>query len=153
MPRPLINNTAAASQGFAAPRAKAATAGRRRVLTSRRSQDYQHALRAMDSSGHVATADLAKIVDDVRREFDETNSASPFGIVARCYLGAPYEVHTLALDGSIIDHYEVGKALPGGLERARSLAVSVAYAAIEVYPDRLVCVRVDGSVVALESDA
>jgi hypothetical protein len=107
----------------------------------------------MDSSGHVATADLAKIVDDVRREFDETNSASPFGIVSRCYLGAPYEVHTLALDGSIIDHYEVGKALPGGLERARSLAVSVAYAAIEVYPDRLVCVRVDGSVVALESDA
>jgi hypothetical protein len=150
MPRPLMNtNSAAVSAGFAAPRA---TTARRRILTGRRSEGYRKALRAMDSSGHVATVDLTKVIDDFRKEFDDANCTMPIGIVAKCYLGAPFEVHTLALDGSIVEHYEVDKQLPGGLERARSLAASLAYDAIEVYPDRMVCVRVDGSVVALEAD-
>jgi hypothetical protein len=151
MPRPLMNNSAAQSFGLARPAAK--SAARTRILTTRRSAGYQRAIRGMDTSGHVATVDMVKIVADVRREFEDANCSTPFGIVARCYLGAPFEVHTLALDGSIVHHYEVGKPLPGGLERARSYALSVAFDAIEVYADRLVCIRVDGSVVSLEGDA
>ncbi|TCO59754.1 hypothetical protein [Actinocrispum wychmicini] len=150
MPRPLMNTDAdAASSGQLRPRPTKSVA-RDRLLTTRRSATYLRAIRELDAAGHVAAVDLARIVDDFRREFEDANCSTPVGIVSRCYLGAPYEVHTLALDGSIVEHYETGKQLPGGLERARSYAMSVAFDAIEVYPDRLVCVRVDGSVVALE---
>jgi hypothetical protein len=145
------NSAASAAWNRSTPTTK--SSARQRILANRRSSAYQRAIRALDVSGHVARVDVAKVVDDIRREFDEANCSTPFGIVARCYLGDPFEVHTLALDGSIVQHYEKGKQLPGGLERARSYAMSVAFDAIEVYPDRLVCVRVDGSVVALEGDA
>jgi hypothetical protein len=97
--------------------------------------------------------EIDEFVDGVRHEFAEKYHTIPAGIVAECFLGEPFEVHTLALDGSIIEHYRRGQALPAALERARALAGSPAYLAVEVYPDRLVCVRADGSVVLLEGES
>ncbi|MCR3750279.1 hypothetical protein [Lentzea californiensis] len=123
-----------------------------KVLSGGRSARYLRSLKALDGAGKLATADISELVDAVHREFADKFCSTPVGIVARCYLGAPYEVHTLAMDGSIISHYRTGEALPHGMDRARSLAESDHYLAIEVYPDRLVCVRPDGSIVLLESD-
>ncbi|GAB3735065.1 hypothetical protein GCM10027598_60940 [Amycolatopsis oliviviridis] len=97
--------------------------------------------------------EIDEFVDGIRKEFADKYCSTPLGIVGKCYLGEPFEVHTLALDGSIIEHYHHGQGLPGGLERARALAVSPAYLAVEVYPDRMVCARADGSIVIMESDS
>ncbi|WP_188135101.1 hypothetical protein [Lentzea indica] len=123
-----------------------------KVLAERRSARYLRSLQGLDASGKVGTVDVSELVDAVHREFADKFCATPLGIVSRCYLGAPYEVHTLAMDGSIISHYRTGEPLPHGMDRARSLAESDHYLAIEVYPDRLVCVRPDGSTVLLEND-
>lgn len=55
--------------------------------------------------------------------------------VSICYLGKPYEVHTLDITGQIIEHYKSGHILPGGLEKARSIAMRGGYDFIEVYVD------------------
>lgn len=75
--------------------------------------------------------------------------ACPLGLVARCYLGPPYEVHVLDLAGRIIEHYEVGRAMPGRFEQARALALHDAYAFVEVTDTELRAVRADGSVTAV----
>jgi hypothetical protein len=124
-----------------------------RLKSGRRSENYLRAIRTLDAAGSLSAVEIDEFVDGVRREFAEKYHTIPFGIVARCFLGEPFEVHTLALDGSIIDHYRRGQALPAALERARALAGSPAYLAVEVYPDRLVCVRADGSVVLLEGES
>jgi hypothetical protein len=104
----------------------------------------------LDAAATLTPAVTAEIVDEIHREFSEKWGSTPLGIVAKCYLGVPFEAHTLALDDSIIEHYERGRALPGGLEKARSLTGTDTYVAIEVYTDRLVCIRHDGTVIALE---
>lgn len=152
MPRPLINRKTTAA-GLPAQVTRAARAPGGRIRTDRRSDRYVKALRALDSGGHLATADVAGIVDDVHREFSEQFCSEPLGIIGKCYLGEQFEVHTLALDGSIIEHYRAGQSLPGGMERARTLAESPLYLAVEVYADRVVCIRADGSAVLLESES
>ncbi|PRY34272.1 hypothetical protein CLV43_11745 [Umezawaea tangerina] len=122
------------------------------MRTARRSDSYLRAIRALDGSGRIGAVEVGKLVDDIRREFHEKYCAVPIGIVGKCHLGPPFEVHTLATDGGIIEHYRTGQELPGGLEKARTMASSDAYLAIEVYADRMVCVRPDGSTVALGSD-
>lgn len=49
--------------------------------------------------------------------------------------GKPYEVHTLDIGGGIVDHYKEGEVLPGGLEKARGIALKGGYDFIEVYVD------------------
>jgi hypothetical protein len=124
-----------------------------RLHDGTRSENYRKALRALDSSGRLGAVEIDGFVDDIRKEFADRYCSAPLGIVGKCYLGEPFEVHTLALDGAIIEHYRRGQALPGALERARALAESPAYLAVEVYPDRLVCARADGSIVIMESDS
>ncbi len=153
MPRPLINKNTSTTGLPAQQVTRAARPRGGRVRTDLRSDRYVKALRALDSGGHVASADVERIVDDVRREFSEEYCSEPLGIIGKCYLGEPFEVHTLALDGSIIEHYRTGQSLPGGMERARSLAQSPLYLAVEVYADRVVCIRADGSAVLLEGES
>ena len=68
------------------------------------------------------------------------------GFVDKCYLGAPYEVHTIDLSGGIIEHYKRGQILPNGMEKARTLAMSGSYQFIEVYTNCLRAVSSNGSV-------
>jgi hypothetical protein len=152
VPKPLITQqNGILSRSRRATNNTVSTGGR--LKSGRRSENYLRAVRALDASGSLSAVKTDEFVDGVRREFAEKYHTIPFGIVAECFLGEPFEVHTLALDGAIIEHYRRGQALPSALERARALAVSPAYLAVEVYPDRLVCVRADGSVVLLEGES
>jgi hypothetical protein len=152
VPKPLTTRQNAALSRVRST-ANSTTTSSGRLKSGRRSENYLRAIRALDASGSTSAVEIDEFVDGVRREFAEKYHTIPFGIVAECFLGEPFEVHTLALDGSIIEHYRRGQALPAALERARALAVSPAYLAVEVYPDRLVCVRADRSVVLLEGES
>ena len=76
-------------------------------------------------------------IDAIRAEFPDIVSIAsiPIGIVAQCFLGAPYEVHTINITGGIIAHYKRGEPLPEGMEGARSLAAHGGYEFVEVYSD------------------
>lgn len=150
MPRPVINRlTAAASTSMTSQQRTAAPT--ERMLLDKRSARYRELLARLDASATLSPVEIKGIADDLRREFEKKWANVPIGIVSRCHLGIPFEVHTLSLDGSIIEHYRTGEALPRGLDRARDLARTDVYLAIEVYQDRLACVRPDGSTVVLGS--
>ena len=40
-------------------------------------------------------------------------------MVSKCFLGDPYEVHTVDFTHTIIKHYKQGEVLPDGMEKAR----------------------------------
>lgn len=154
MPRPRIDLGQQAQGALSASqRPRTTTAGTDgRLLTSARSARYAAAVAKLDGSATLTEVQTARIVDDIHREFAEKWAAFPAGIVGHCFLGAPFEVHTLTADGQIVEHYQVGEPLPGLLEKARSLARHDTYLAIEVYPDRMVCVRHDGTITILGAD-
>ena len=87
------------------------------------------------------------IIDTIRNELPEVALGGYLlGYVSVCYLGAPYEVHTLDMSESIVEHYVAGQPLPNGMEKARSLARRGGYAYIEVYADCCCAVSESGSV-------
>ncbi len=90
---------------------------------------------------------MEALLEDIRQEFAGFSEIDfPLGIVAKCYLGNPYEVHILDLVGQIIQHFKLEEFMPSAFERARSLALHPAYAFVEVYSNKLRCVREDGTV-------
>ncbi len=122
-----------------------------RLLRQRRSSRYLQALAELDVGGPVQNqAKVEEIIHALGEEFPEVELHSILlGIVSSCQLGVPYEVHTLDITGQIIQHYKRGQPLPGGLEKARSLALRGGYAFIEVYPDCCRAVNMDGSVAVI----
>lgn len=90
-------------------------------------------------------------MEAVHEEFGTAELASlPLGIVAKCFLGENYEVHILDLTGShIIKHFRSTETMPTDFEKARGLAQHKAYYFIEVYTDKLILVRADGSTTKL----
>ena len=148
MPRPLIGQEQQSVRLQPSPLSSTSAAGGR-LLTAPRSSRYLAAVRRLDASATLTPVELNEVIDAIHREFAEKWAAVPLGFVGHCYLGPPYEAHTLTIDHQIIEHYERGQALPGPLEAARNLARTEHYLAIEVYPDKLVCVRADGSVVTV----
>lgn len=110
------------------------------------------AVTRLDAGGHVhSPAATQALMDAIRQELPDVQvDALPHGIVARCYLGAPYEVHTLDCTGSIIEHYKTFEALPALLEKARSLALHPNYAFIEVYASRLIAVSSSGQTALID---
>ena len=123
-----------------------------RVLCRKRSQKYMDAIAKLDAGGHVHNQQQVEaVIAIIREEMPEIEiDMGPVGIVSKCYLGTPYEVHTLDITGGIIEHYETFRKMPGLLERARGLARSGSYAFIEVYADALRAVKTDGSVAVLK---
>lgn len=119
-----------------------------RLLRQPRSKAYMEAMHRLDAGGHVHNAQkVNEIIDIIKNEFPEVElSGLLLGYVSICYLGRPYEVHTLDMTGQIIEHYKAGQALPGGLEKARSLAMRGGYDFIEVYVDCCRAVSADGRV-------
>ena len=119
-----------------------------RLLRKTRSKEYMDALHRLDAGGHTHNQHkVNEIIDAIRNEFPEVEiSGILLGFVSICYLGKPYEVHTLDMTGQIIEHYKVGQTLPGGLEKARSIALRGGYDFIEVYVDCCRCVSSNGSV-------
>lgn len=119
-----------------------------RLLRKPRSKEYMDALHKLDAGGHVHNQNkVNEIIDAIRSEFPEVEiSGILLGYVSICYLGKPYEVHTLDMTGQIIEHYKAGQTLPGGLEKARSLALRGGYDFIEVYVDCCRCISSNGTV-------
>ncbi len=117
-----------------------------------RSKAYLEAMTRLDAGVHHAdrTA-LEALVEAIANEFPELGIAeTPMGIVSRCYLGAPYQVHICDLAGGIIEHFETFRAMPPLFERGRTLALHPAYAFVEIYADTLRAVSADGSVSVIE---
>ena len=119
-----------------------------RLLRKNRSKEYRDAMHRLDAGGHVQNRkQVEDILQAIRAEFPELELADLLlGYVSICYLGTPYEVHTLDMSGQIIEHYKAGQLLPNGLEKARGLALRGGYDFIEVYVDCCRCVSADGSV-------
>lgn len=122
-----------------------------RMLRKARSKTYIDALHKLDAGGHVHNhRKVQEIIETIREEFPEVEiSGILLGYVAICYLGEPYEVHTLDMLGEIIEHYKAGQMLPNGLEKARTLAIRGGYEFIEVYVDCCRAVSASGAVSVL----
>ena len=123
-----------------------------RILNKKRSKEYMDAMTRLDAGGHMHNQHKVEaLMEVIRQEMPEIEiDMGPIGIVSKCYLGAPYEVHTLDMTGSIIEHYETFRTMPAGLEKARQLAKSGHYAFIEVYHHALRAVKADGTVATLK---
>ena len=119
-----------------------------RLLRQTRSKEYMDALHKLDAGGHVHNQHKVNdIINVIRQEFPEVEiSGILLGYVSMCYLGKPYEVHTLDLTGGIIEHYKAGNTLPNGLEKARSIAMRGGYDFIEVYVDCCRAISSNGNV-------
>ena len=119
-----------------------------RILRKSRSKAYMEVLHKLDAGGHVHNQDQVKeLIESIQNEFPEVEiSGILLGIVAKCYLGKPYEVHVLDTANQIIEHYKGGQTLPGGLECARSIALRGGYDFIEVYTDCCRAIGADGRV-------
>lgn len=115
-------------------------------LRQKRSSAYMQALARLDAGGHVHNqAATQALIDAIRQELPDVQiDALALGIVSRCHLGAPYQVHTLDCSGRIIQHYKTFESLPSLLERARNIALHPGYAFIEVYSTRLIAVSDSG---------
>jgi hypothetical protein len=122
-----------------------------KMLRRPRSQTYMTALHKLDAGGHVHNQNkVNEILNAIRNEFPEIELAGILlGYVSKCYLGNPYEVHTLNITGGIIEHYTIGQTLPGGLEKARAIAIRGGYDFIEVYIDCCRAISQDGSVAVI----
>ncbi len=123
-----------------------------RVLNRKRSSEYMDAIARMDAGGHVHNQHMVDaLIQAIQNELPEIEiDLGPQGIVSKCYLGAPYEVHTLDVTDKIIEHYESYRKMPALLETARGLAKSGHYAFIEVYPNALRAVKEDGTVATIK---
>ena len=154
MPRPRLktNSKQEAIALSLAPVKKQASrlsmAERNSLLRKKRSSAYVESLSRLDAGGHVNNQDkVRKIIQKVMDELPEIElEGFIIGMVSKCYLGDPYEVHTLDYAGGIIEHFKRGESLPAGMEKARSLALHGGYAFIEVYTDCCCAVSTDGSV-------
>ena len=116
-----------------------------KLLRQKRSSSYIEALHQLDTGGHMPGTDaLNKFIETIKSELPDISNLL-LGIVAKCYLGNPFEVHTLQLMGGIVHHYKVGEPLPAALEKARSMAMHSSYEYIEVYSNYIVAVSSNGS--------
>ena len=119
-----------------------------RLLRRPRSKAYMEALHRLDAGGHAHNQQkVDEIIQTIRSELPEVElDGILLGYVSICYLGRPYEVHTLDMTGEIIEHYKAGQTLPNGLEKARGIAMRGGYDFIEVYVDCCRAVSANGTV-------
>lgn len=118
-----------------------------RDILKKRSKHYLDIISRLDAKTLTDTKGMEELMNAIQGEFGTADIASlPLGIVAKCFLGHPHEVHTLDLSVSqIIRHYKIGEALPEDFEKARTLAKHNAYAFVEVYRDKIILIREDGT--------
>jgi hypothetical protein len=111
----------------------------------KRSADMLEALHQIDvATSPQAVAEIAAWLDEV---YAARRGGDLVGVLGHCYLGHPYIDHALSMSGEhILEHYTPGDAVPSIYQSARSLAVSDAYAYIEIYADgQIIPVRPDGT--------
>lgn len=123
-----------------------------RKLRQKRSTKYMQAIAKLDSGGHIPNSALIKsLIDAIIEELPEiTIDQLPLGIVAKCYLEPPHDVHCLDREGSILWHYKRYESMPAPLEKARGVALNGGYDFIEVYRDCLRAVKSDGTIAVIK---
>lgn len=119
--------------------------------SKKRNKEYLELFSTLDNKEYTTTAGWDSLMQLISEEFGTANiSSMPLGIVSKCYLGHPYEVHILDLSESrIIEHYKIMDTMPLLFERARVLALHSEYCCVEVYKDKLILIREDGTAVKL----
>lgn len=119
-----------------------------KILRKARSKKYIDAMSVLDVGGHVHNqSKVNEIIDAIRSEFPEVEiDGILLGVVSKCYLGNPYEVHTLDMTDEVVEHYKCGHVLPGGMEKARNIALCDRYEFIEVYIDCCRAISSNGAV-------
>lgn len=122
-----------------------------RELLKKRSPRYMELMSGLDAKTLTDTKGITSLIQAIQEEFGTADIANlPLGILAKCFLGNPYEVHTLDLAGNhIVNHYKLNETLPDGFEKARALAKHNAYAFVEIYRDKVILIREDGSATKL----
>ena len=117
-------------------------------LRKKRSGEYVNAIKKLDAGGVTCNhASIEELKQAIQNEFPElTPYQYPIGIIAKCYLGNPYEVHTLDVKLDIVEHYKKGEVLPDSMDRGRSLAMHPSYDFIEIYNDSLRAITLSGDV-------
>lgn len=115
-------------------------------LREKRSKEYIDAIRNLDSGDCSHRHGFQEFIDCMKEEFSDIPTVELLvGVVAKCYLGEPYEVHALDMAGNILQHYKTNEPLPVGLEKARSLANHGSYEFIEVYSNHMVAIDHSGN--------
>lgn len=122
-----------------------------RDILKRRSKKYLDLIAGIDAKTLTDTKGMAELMQAIREEFGTAELAGlPLGIVSKCFLGHPYEVHTLDLSGSqVIKHYTGAETMEADFEKARAVAMHNAYAMVEVYKNKIILIREDGSATKL----
>lgn len=122
-----------------------------RDILKKRSEKYLNMIKTLDTDLLSETKGKEEMMTKIHEEFGTANLMDlPIGILAKCFLGHPHEVHTLDLTAEqIIKHYTIGEPLPDYFEKARSLAKHNAYFFVEVYKDKLILIREDGTAAKL----
>lgn len=118
-----------------------------RDLLKKRSKKYLDLIAGLDSESLTDTAGKDNLLKAIQEEFGTADILSlPIGIVSKCFLGHPFEVHTLELSGKqIISHFKFSEPMAVDFEKARAVAKHNAYAMVEVYKDKIILIREDGS--------
>ena len=118
------------------------------ILRKLRSKKYVETLSKLDSGEiHLDESLKDELIEEIKNEFGNLEvNMWPLGIVAKCYLGDDFEVHTLDLTLKIVKHYKYYESLPQELEKARNIANNKNYAFIEVYSNMLKAISHDGTV-------
>lgn len=158
MPRPIIGS--AKIESLNSPREQSRSlrgAGLRepllgKRLREKRSNAYVGAVRKIDAGSHQTNrVAFESLLQTISNEFPELSiDQMPLGIVSKCYLGSPFQVHICDFRGEILEHFEGYRAMAPLFERARSLAIHPNYEFIEVFTNTLRAVTTDGSVSVIE---
>ncbi|MDO5652022.1 MAG: hypothetical protein Q4G13_07825 [Moraxella sp.] len=121
-------------------------------LRQPRSQSYLESLAKLDAGTHHHNQQaIDELKASISSELPIDVSGLLIGVVSKCYLGHPYEVHTLDFFGDIIEHYKTHETMRDELEQARSLAASGSYACIEVYRGKMIAIGHDGKTAVLQA--
>ena len=119
----------------------------------KRSKVYINFLTSLENIDAYKLNGYKELTDQISKEIGPLGMpTSPIGILAKCFLGVPYDVHILGLEGEIIlNHYKVSEILPPDFSKARNLAIHNQYAIVEVYKDKFVLIDTDGNTTNLKS--
>lgn len=119
-----------------------------RDYMKKRSEGYMNLIKNLDTDMLSETKGKDEFIKKLQEEFGTAEVTQlPIGILSKCFLGHPHDVHTLDLTGgTILKHYVKGEPLPPDFEKARVPALHNAYAFIEVYKDKFIIVHYDGTV-------
>lgn len=121
-----------------------------KLLRLTRSEEYLEKCNALDVNGcELSKASIQVIVDDIKNSFEKLEipvEEFPTSLIAKCYLGADFEVHKLDLQGNILLHYRANQKMDEKCEKARNIAQNPNYKVIEIYDSCLRAIDKKGRV-------